>query len=262
MSHFSVLVIGDNVEKQLAPYHEFECTGVNDEYVQDIDITSDVLDQLKDGESLEDALDYYGLGEKVVSDESDVDTSAEHKFGYAIVKDGKLVKAVDRTNPNKKWDWYVIGGRWGAQFPLKKDAKGLLGSPSTFDIIDGDSRDKTKVDQARKGDIDWERLFADKRKDAISCWDEWEREENKDWVNAYFVYGIKKDETREQYIERQSKFSTFAVVKDSKWYERGEMGWWGCVSNEKSADEWNAEFDKLIAGLPGDTFLTIVDCHI
>ena len=29
MSHFLVLVIGDNPEKQLAPYHEFECTVVD-----------------------------------------------------------------------------------------------------------------------------------------------------------------------------------------------------------------------------------------
>ena len=41
MSHFTVLVIGDKVEEQLAPYHEFECTGYNDEYVQDIDITEE-----------------------------------------------------------------------------------------------------------------------------------------------------------------------------------------------------------------------------
>ncbi len=39
MSHFSVLVIGDDPETQLAPFHEFECTGVDDQYIHDIDIT-------------------------------------------------------------------------------------------------------------------------------------------------------------------------------------------------------------------------------
>ena len=34
MSHYSVLVIGENVEEQLAPFHEFECTGDDNEYVQ------------------------------------------------------------------------------------------------------------------------------------------------------------------------------------------------------------------------------------
>ena len=42
MSHFSVIVIGNDPEKQLAPYHEFECTGEDDEYVQTIDDTEKV----------------------------------------------------------------------------------------------------------------------------------------------------------------------------------------------------------------------------
>lgn len=36
MSHFTVMVIGADYAKQLATYHEFECTGVVDEYVQSI----------------------------------------------------------------------------------------------------------------------------------------------------------------------------------------------------------------------------------
>ena len=43
MSHFAVLVVGDDVESQLAPYHEFECDGIHDEYVQ----TVSNLDHLK-----------------------------------------------------------------------------------------------------------------------------------------------------------------------------------------------------------------------
>ena len=45
MSHFTVLVVtnekptGEVLEKALAPFHEFECTGVDNEYVQDIDVT-------------------------------------------------------------------------------------------------------------------------------------------------------------------------------------------------------------------------------
>ena len=45
--------------------------------------------------------------------------------------------------------------------------------------------------------------------------------------------GIKKGDTKEIYIDRYSKFSTFAVVINGKWYERGSMGWWGIVSDEK-----------------------------
>src|SRR5271154_7530248 len=41
MSHFAILVVGGNVEEQLAPYHEYECTGTDDCYVQDIDHTEE-----------------------------------------------------------------------------------------------------------------------------------------------------------------------------------------------------------------------------
>lgn len=58
MSHFTVIVFGEDVEEQLAPYHEFECTGVNDEYVQTLDVTAetreefenDTVNRLKDAE--------------------------------------------------------------------------------------------------------------------------------------------------------------------------------------------------------------------
>ena len=70
--------------------------------------------------------------------------------------------------------------------------------------------------------------------------------------------------TKEEYIERekQKAILTFAVVKDGKWYERGSMGWWGCVSDKKDRDKWNKEFNKLIESVSDDTLLTIVDCHI
>lgn len=41
MSHFSVLIIGADHAKQLQPFQEFECTGTNDEFVQDIDNTDE-----------------------------------------------------------------------------------------------------------------------------------------------------------------------------------------------------------------------------
>lgn len=49
MSHFTVAVIGKNLDetaldKALAPYHEFECTGRVDEYVQSVDITEEAIE--------------------------------------------------------------------------------------------------------------------------------------------------------------------------------------------------------------------------
>ena len=46
------------------------------------------------------------------------------------------------------------------------------------------------------------------------------------------INGIEKNDTREEYINRDSDFSTYAVItKDGKWHEKGRMGWWG-ISDE------------------------------
>jgi len=70
--------------------------------------------------------------------------------------------------------------------------------------------------------------------------------------------------TREEYVERARRraFSAFAVLKDGRWYERGQMGWWGVVHNEEDRDKWDAEFTKMIEGLSPETYICFVDCHI
>ena len=52
------------------------------------------------------------------------------------------------------------------------------------------------------------------------------------------------------------------ITPDGKWYERGEMGWWAVVTNEKSSDDWDTEFYKMVEKLDDDVVVTLVDCHI
>ena len=67
MSHFTVLVIGPDPAAQLQPFHEFECTGTDDQYVQDVDITEEFLKEYQnetitvysvDGQDVDDASCY------------------------------------------------------------------------------------------------------------------------------------------------------------------------------------------------------------
>ena len=312
MSHFSVLVIGADHEAQLAPYHEFECTGENDQYVQDVDVTQEMNEAIEKGESIEDALGYYGLEEKIVDDESRVEKvgdDCEHKYGYAIVKDGKLIKAVNRTNPNRKWDWYQVGGRWSGFLKLKPGSNGVTGRKGLLGSCANDA--DGYCDQAKKGDIDFDAMRDEAGEKAAKKWDLFHK--HLGHLLPYFVswtamreLHVSIDNAREQYhaqplIQRKNQLSkrespltegerdffvwldaedymtsreehiqrardraivTFAVVKDSKWFEKGEMGWWGAVSDEKDQNDWNRQFNELLDGLPDDTVLTVVDCHI
>lgn len=47
------------------------------------------------------------------------DLEGEHKYGYALLnEDGSVNKVIDRTNPNKKWDWYTVGGRYSGKLRI------------------------------------------------------------------------------------------------------------------------------------------------
>jgi hypothetical protein len=289
MSHFTVLVIGPDHETQLQPFHEFECTGTNDEFVKDIDVTD---------ECREKGLDWHGLDDKTVTDLAQLDTEGEHKYGYALVDaNGALLKAINRTNPNKHWDWWQVGGRWSGFFKLKDGATGATGEPGLMGsrYAKGDDR----ADQALKRDIDFAGMRDERGADAGATWDKahaiigeqtWEswvvvRERIKpiDAARLYYgeqaavkalkegdreAFGWDLDDTlsgsRDAYVAaaRDRALATFAVVHKGEWSERGSMGWWGCVSGEMDGATWLRMFNDMLDGLPDDTLLTLVDCHI
>lgn len=308
MSHFTVLVIGDDPETQLAPYHEFECTGYDDEYVQDIDKTEEARleyterkasdEDYKDKTFAEFVTDWYGL--KVTTTPNANKISEAYKFGYCLVDEsGNVLKVIDRTNPNKKWDWYQVGGRWAGFFKLKAKHSELV-AVGTPGLMTERAKSDT-ADSLLKGDIDIDLMRNEAQAEAEKTWDKvheavkdklqdfqtWEslREEHKSNIDeARRLYHLqpavaafskvpdmgffdKLDDylvPRDHYVQtaRNAAIVPFAFVRDGKWYDKGDMGWWGVVSNEKDQCDWNEEFNKMFDRLPSDTLVTLVDCHI
>ena len=52
------------------------------------------------------------------------------------------------------------------------------------------------------------------------------------------------------------------ITPDGEWHEKGEIGWFACVANEKSEDDWKREFMEFLKTLRSDVKVTVVDCHI
>lgn len=302
MSHFVVVVVGPDHEAQLAPYHEFECTGLDDQYVQDIDITTESLAEWKEhgqpGEPFATwLLDWSGTS--IVPFGEDPDLAGPHKYGYALTDErGEITKVVDRTNPNHKWDWYQVGGRWRGYFPLRDDffATGTLGQASWCSA----PAEQGTADIVRVGDVDWQRARAEAWEKAVERWGFWEqcfikhgRPQPWDEVlkkhggdiaatrSAYWAqpamtawregpfegvfsnppeeYGYDENAYVDQCVN--SALIPYAIVKDGKWYQKGDMGWFGISSNEKDPAEWAREAAKLFDSLTPGTLLTAVDCH-
>lgn len=337
MSHFSVLVIGPNVEKQLQPYHEYECTGVKDQYVVAVDeteqyqkeyaeATTDVV-VMEDGSlrhqfdrqfqlpknNILDPVEYdYGGRElKTVPISEMYKTFVSFMCDYQgwdleehpEIKEGRVIRF---TNPNKKWDWWVIGGRWEGFFRKKPGSKGEMGRPGiqTMDENYEPPNSELQASSLLKRDIDLQAMRDEARADAEQQYDRFEhatrglkapppwnqirekhgedidaaREEwnSYPWVKALAaakIFLLWEDPLeffcvmsggREAFIQKKLNHVgvTFAVVKDSKWYQRGDMGFWGIVSDEKDQGVWEEEFQKLLDSVPDDTLLTVVDCHI
>lgn len=81
--------------------------------------------------------------------------------GYAVIKDGELVYGADFTNPNAKWDWWVLGGRWQGTFKVKPgcEKNAVVGELGTFGKLNGDTSEN--FDLVRKADLDFDRMKAD-----------------------------------------------------------------------------------------------------
>lgn len=170
MSHFNVLVIGpkneEGLAKALQPFHEFECTGINDQYVQDIDRTEKARAEYEASDKTETFAQYTceSYGWPIVLEGQPLDTDGEHKYGYILLdQSGEVVKCGQRTNPNRKWDYWVVGGRWsGMLIPV---AGGLP--------VIGERKADGTCDSLRVRDIDVQALRERRRKDAAEDFSKW-----------------------------------------------------------------------------------------
>lgn len=102
-------------------------------------------------------------------------------------------------NPDSKWDWWRVGGRWdGAIFGKDEAKRRETRDGFNFDDVHQDvTRNRRRV-----GDF------------LATC----------EGGDAWFPFAI--------------------VTPDGKWNEKGSMGWWGMVADEK--DDWPAQAAAIL----------------
>ena len=247
MSHFLTLVIGDEPEMQLAKYDE------NIELPMHLYMTKDQLISEKRKEIEEYKKNYYDvfLRDKdaylancskahanYIENEfpKHLNWTDEQMYEDAVkyfrrdIDDGsenieiQEDGSVWRTyNNDAKWDWYQMGGRYAGRLKLKDIS---MDAPLFYPKIAG-----------------------------------FYLKEELDYLKQLKAEG-RCDQARVKDVSNLSEIDCFAVVKDGKWYERGKMGWWAVVTDEKDKDAWHEEVKLLLASLSPDTLLTMYDCHI
>lgn len=233
MSHFTVLVIGENPEEQLAPFDEHIEMPRYVQYTKEQLITKgrDEISAYRDGIYAEYLADPVGYSKgsndahiNYVKNEfplklnwNDEQIYLDAIKYYELDQMGLDGEVFSTYNPKSKWDWFQLGGRWAGALELKDGVK------------------------APKPNFSWG----------------WKEDEKTEVLNKR-----QADVARKKDIANLDTLTTFAVLKDGNWYERGEMGWWGMVSNEKDEKEWDLKVRELLHDLPEDTLLSVYDCHI
>lgn len=180
-------------------------------------------------------------------------------------------------NPNAKWDWYEIGGRWAGRLKVASDCENCGVGKKSWGWGNEDPYESTdrykKVDSARIKEL----VFPDYQEKYIEAKRFWElkvekqepqNDKEKELIKWDFYkpeYYINTYKDKETYAECEATFSTYAVIdKEGHWCAKGEMGWWGFSSSEENQEvDFIKNYKKNVFDVAGeDDYITIVDCHI
>lgn len=280
-------------------------------------------------------------GKKVVPFGTSPDLREKHKYGWVEVdENGEVTKVIDRTNPQKKWDWWKLGGRWTSFidpfYEAHKDAlnyercficggtgmrmddlgvearaadptytcngcsqdakdaplKGWkLKHPGSWRDVGNQSqkrdipiaaiRDKAEA-EAREthrkvyavlGDVrivPWTSEYGDPafeasrstfwEQPALKLMQKMEGGHQFMWRDSVNNLALTEDEYAQQ--ARNQAMCPFAFIYEGKWHEKGSMGWWACVSDEKKPEDWQAIWAKAFDQIGDDVWISVCDCHI
>ena len=209
---------------------------------------------------------------------NDEEIYAEQISWYEEEQIGENGEVYSTYNPNSKWDWYSIGGRWLNTLLVKEDVESINGDAglgADYLIHKVAPVGYKWTNGAKIKDIDFDKMkeISKEYDKAIRFWElkveEKEPINDKDkellkWDLYTKEYYIKRYETKEHYATIQSTFHTFAMVDEKGWNEKGKMMCFGLDDTTKEREEIYIEKFKEVIEDPNnqDKYLIIVDCHI
>ena len=172
-------------------------------------------------------------------------------------------------NPQAKWDWYSLGGRWKGTLKLKEGAKVIKESDTSWCNSDEEIK-KGYTDFAQVKDVD----FSPNYKDIEHYRRFWEinvegsplrkNEKKEDFCSFWNAkYYLEKFGNVDNYIEDNCNITTYAILNHGEWIEPGEMGWWGCSgATQDGYSVYRQVYKDIIKNLNPEDYIAIVDCHI
>ena len=276
MSHYSLILVGE--EEQMFPFSMIGC-GIDGEHVREQDVFACRLSEWHENGCSEDFRTWLEetYGTPFIGPNEEPDVRGEHKFGYArLDENGAIVSVIERDTPNGKWDGFQLGGRWSDFFLLYSGERTHTAVLKEIDFS-GMARECVEKALLRRSEVQ-EVL---RRHPPLKLWEDVLRESKNDTKAARIAYheqsAIRELEEKDLdydpefyvrdnllvFIKKMTVWSVFpyAFLLNGRWYERGEMHWFG-VSDEKiSPKKWYKLCKNELLSLPPETVLRVYDCH-
>lgn len=286
MSHFSLAVITkeDNYglvmdmmnpfdeNRIMKPYVSYTKEGAiadeKDNLQKRIKNVSEGLEKLRAKEEKDDNLieRIESLEKQLASDQEKLKTYIDEDYyeekrqwweDDMVAENGDLLSTY---NPDSKYDYYVVGGRWENNLKIKEDR-----------LSEYPDNHMGYVDSAKVSDVDF--FYVDPVS-AVNSGKFWDikvegaplKEGEKEPFSLYNKdYYLERYKTRDNFIKTVNSFRTYAILTpDSKWHEPGQMGYFGM--NDASVED-EVSFDKNYFNILDlekykDCYITVIDCHI
>lgn len=283
MSHFTVLVrlpadtlltskaINDAIQHQLIPFKERGCGMDDPPELEEFLTFKDCEDEWRQ--------EFAALSEEDREDYPTFEVFARDYYGKDA-PDEKTGRYGYWKNPNQKWDWFEIGGRWRNKL-LLTDGDAAVARISDLDFAKAAAQAAIRARKfyAEYQDLangkEWS-IFEGPRETALKLGlldvkdeseltgEEWRV---RPWRNGEtrvdVLSPVTLDEVMLNYQAFFNPLTTYARVENRKWVACGEMGWFGFSDSESgSLLAYYQDFLTWLTSGNQDDIVVVVDCHI
>ena len=288
MSHFRVLSIG-NVVENMQSYNEQD-----ESYFEHVDRTEEDkkdYEEHAEGRGFKEFFeDWCGADTIYVKEDERECYGCIPQNSYCVVKRNdngteELLASYGWWNPYAKYDYYTEYS--------EVETKKLL-------ILKNENLDPSDVSVF---DVDWKAMLENAKEERRNCYKHiveilghtpahkpftWFEKEIADEKEARKSYEMQEDvknflekekpffcrfDILDNYLCSEDEYAQKAALPfmsiniDGNWIEKGKVGWFGCVSDEKTEGEWSSINKEIVERLTTDEYLqdlkvTILDCHI
>lgn len=150
-------------------------------------------------------------------------------------------------NPNAKWNYWVLGGRFKRCFKTKEGQFVTCAQLRDLDFTPTPA-------QIERYEREW-----DVAVDGAEM-----RETDDFYIYRKKEYYVDTWGTKDKFVAEMCNSAPWAfITPDGVWHEKGTMGWWGMHdATGDSRAVFIRDWEKALSEIPDDFYAVVLDCHI